>query len=314
MEITLNSRIVDLPVKPWTLSSCVAEANRDDMARFWLAAPSDQLEALWSSAAGEVTRQLVRQLTPQTTFTAAQVALREAINARFQQDGLSQPLGPQLMLANFLYSPPGLLKINGPEHHLPPWLAGAYRHLYETVAPARPGLSGASVAPHQAAAPSPDFGSFPSTLQELVGNRIQLNRMLGLSNLYYIDPEDREIFQELQQLRAQLASAILSCPEHQLEQLWGTDLGDRYWAMVRSGVQREPLNSTDQALKQRIVDQLNPALGGGFGRPAATNAFLVAMLFFEPGTMQVESPEQKLSAWLLPHYQQIFAQQPALQS
>ena len=39
----------------------------------------------------------------------------------------------------------------------------------------------------------PDFGQFPDTLQELVGNRIQLNRLLGLSNLYYIDPEDQEI-------------------------------------------------------------------------------------------------------------------------
>ena len=29
--------------------------------------------------------------------------------------------------------------------------------------------------------PEPDFGVFPATLQELVGNRIQLNRLLGLS-------------------------------------------------------------------------------------------------------------------------------------
>ena len=39
---------------------------------------------------------------------------------------------------------------------------------------------------------APDFGAFPSSLQELVGNRIHLNRILGLS-IYYIDPEDREI-------------------------------------------------------------------------------------------------------------------------
>ena len=35
--------------------------------------------------------------------------------------------------------------------------------------------------------PEVNFGEFPSTLQELIGNR-QLNRLLGLSNLYYIDP------------------------------------------------------------------------------------------------------------------------------
>ena len=43
-----------------------------------------------------------------------------------------------------------------------------------------------------------DFGDFPNSLKELVNNRIQLNRMLGLSNLYYIDPEDEEILKELE--------------------------------------------------------------------------------------------------------------------
>ena len=76
---------------------------------------------------------------------------------------------------------------------------------------------------------------FPATLQELVGNRIQLNRLLGLSNLYYIDPEDQEILQELRQVRMSLIEAIERCPEHELESIWGTDLGDRYWALVRSG-------------------------------------------------------------------------------
>ena len=46
----------------------------------------------------------------------------------------------------------------------------------------------------------------------------------------------------------------------------------------------------------------------GFGTPGAINAFLVAMLYFEPGSMRVEGAEQKLPAWLFPHYQQIFAQ------
>ena len=33
--------------------------------------------------------------------------------------------------------------------------------------------------------PTPEFGLFPSTIAELVSNRIHLNRLLGLSNLLY---------------------------------------------------------------------------------------------------------------------------------
>ena len=51
------------------------------------------------------------------------------------------------------------------------------------------------------ASPARFWSSFLNTLQELVGNRIQLNRLLGLSNLYYIDPEDQEILHELRDVR-----------------------------------------------------------------------------------------------------------------
>ena len=304
---------MQLPAQPWNLSTCVASNQRDALVDFWLAAPSDQLQALWGTPFGEVSRQLIRQLTPQTVLDPAQVARRDALGGWFNQNGLSHPMAAQLMLANFLYSPPGLLKVNGPEQYFPDWLARAYRELYEQPQPVIP----APQAPIQQAVPQPvqppDFGAFPATLQELVNNRIQLNRMLGLSNLYYIDPEDQEILSELVQLRTSLVDAIQRCPEPELERLWATDLGDRYWAMVRSGIQKEALSPQDQSRKQAATVTLTPSLGGGgFGSPGALNAFLVAMLYYLPGTMQVDLPQQKLPAWLLSPYQQIFAQaQPA---
>ena len=136
--------------------------------------------------------------------------------------------------------------------------------------------------------PSLTLGFFPDTLQELVGNRIQLNRLLGLSNLYYIDPDDQEILQELRQVRLSLIGAIERCPESELETIWATDLGDRYWALVRSGIQKESLTPAEDQKKQAAIQALNPSAGGGFGQPGAMNAFLIAMVLFEPGTMQVE--------------------------
>ena len=295
------------PYRRWLLTEAVPSQNREALARFWLAAPEDVLESLWNSPVGQASQQLISQLHSQQTFTPAELELRTGIQQHLQQ-GLDQPWAAQLMLANFLFSPPGLLKIVQVESYFPAWLVEGYRALYERN-------PGPSATPFQGFAPppspqpmTPDFGQFPATLQELIGNRIQLNRMLGLANLYYIDPEDREIYQELVTLRRQLAAAIERCAPSQLESHWASDLGDRYWAMVRSGVQKEPLELVDEELKQAMVKRLSPAQGGGFHLPNAVNALLVAMLFFEPGSMKVNEAEQKLPAWLLPNYQKIFAE------
>ena len=312
--------MLELPTRPWTLAGISAGSRRDDLARFWLSAPEDLLPSLWSSPVGETTRQLVRELNAQHSFTPDQIALRNAIGQRLQA-GFQAPMAIQLLIVNFLYSPPGLLSIQNPQVNLPGWLLVDYQSLYEAV-PARQASVPASAdpAPPQKEKvpvtdlPQPDFGDFPATLHELIGNRIQLNRLLGLSNLYYIDPEDKEIAHELRQVRFSLIEAIERCPESELEQFWSTDLGDRYWALVRSGIQKEALTSAEEQKKQRVTQALNPSVGGGFGQPGAMNAFLIAMVLFEAGTMRVDNAEQKLPGWLLPQYQQVFADSLPAQS
>ena len=271
----------------------------------------DQLEALWNGGFGSLTRQMVQQLNAQTAFTPDQMALRQALNQRIGDLGLGQPFAHQLLLAAFLLSPPGLLKVADAERQLPPWLASAYKQMYETPQPvmtlgsdASPQVPASST--NSAALPRPDFGAFPESLEALVGNRIQLNRLLGLSNLYYIDPEDQEICQELVELRRSLAGLIESSAESDLERIWSTDFGDRYWALVRSGVQKEALAAPDQQIKDRATSQLNPSEGGGFDRPGGLRALLVAMMFYAPGSMRVEASEQKLPGWLLSTYRQVF--------
>ena len=299
--------MVILPDQVWSLGTASAEGQRDAMVRFWLAAPADQLEPLWKSHFGTVTVELIRQLTPQTSFSTEQVATRDRINQVLMQGGLQQPLGPQLLLAVFLYSPKGLMQVANPELNLPAWLAAAYHQIYSEQPPAA--QSPAVQAPPAQAAP--DFGPFPSSLQDLMGNRIQLNRILGLSNLYYIDPEDREICTELMDVRTQLVDLIRQAPEPALEGFWAGDFGDRYWAMVRSGIQEEQRRPEDEQRLQAAVKGLDPSQGGGFGRPGAVNALLVAMLYFKPGTMQVADADQQLPGWLRENYKQIFVVEPA---
>ena len=202
----------------------------------------------------------MRQLDPQYEFTPDQIALRNAIGQRLQA-GFQAPMAIQLLIVNFLYSPPGLLTIQNPQANLPGWLLIVVdiRGLHHQLSCIRK-ENESDVLPKPSRylllmPPQPDFGSFPDTLQELLANRVQLNRLLGLSNLYYIDPEDQEILQELRQVRLSLIDAINRCPESELEQIWATDLGDRYWALVRSGIQKEvlehPLKSIENNLSTR---------------------------------------------------------------
>lgn len=299
--------MLQLPNQPWSLATCAELSQRDRLVAFWLASPEDLLPSLWSSPVGEVTKGMIRSLKPETVFTPEQVSLRNAIGEQLSA-GLQAPMATQLLLANFLYSPPGLLQIANASTQLPEWLLDDYCSIYENVDQTSSSLQAQKVLEPATELPQPDFGVFPATLQELVGNRIQLNRLLGLSNLYYIDPEDQEILHELRQVRMSLIEAIERCPEHELEGIWKTDLGDRYWALVRSGIQKEVMTPTEEEKKYSVTQKLNPSAGGGFGTPGAINSILVAMVLFEPGTMKISDAEQKLPAWLLPSYQQIFAQ------
>ena len=299
--------MLQLPTHPWSLATCANSNQRDRLVAFWLAAPEDLIQGLWSSQVGEISKLMIRSLKPDSVFSPEQVSLRNAIGEKLAA-GLQAPMAPQLLLANFLYSPPGLLQISNAQDQLPGWLLADYRALYEQAAQPATTDQSQNVVQPATDLPEPDFGDFPATLQELVGNRIRLNRLLGLSNLYYIDPEDQEILQELRQVRMSLIEAIERCPEEQLENIWATDLGDRYWALVRSGIQKEAMTPTEEQKKHLVTQNLNPNAGGGFGTPGAINAILIAMVLFEPGTMKISDADKKLPVWLLPSYKQIFAQ------
>ncbi len=305
----MNFSSVVLPLSSWSVQNAQAQGQREALATFWLAAPTDLLETLWLSPLGSATAELVKTLEDDSQLMPKDIELRNSINERLGQ-GLQQPLAPQLLLASFLFSPIGRLKIQSPEQNLPAWFVVIYRNLYESnenpIIQSAPTPSISQIP--TSVNPPEDLSIFPSTLQELVNNRIQLNRMLGLSNLHYIDPEDQEILEELVELRRAFSNAIQNCPEEAIEGFWGSDLNDRYWAMVRSGIQKQGLASIDEQIKQAAVMKLSPAQGGGFDKPGATNALLVAMLYFEPGTMTVNDPEQNVPAWLIQNFKEIFMQ------
>ena len=61
-------------------------------------------------------------------------------------------------------------------------------------------------------------------------------------------------------------------------------------------------------MTRKKVMKLSPAQGGGFDKPGAKNALLIAMLYFEPGTMTVNDPDKNVPSWLLENFKEIFMQ------
>ena len=201
-----------IPASAWSSSS---PDLRDHLIRFWLAAPTDLLESIWKSKIGEVTFSSVKDLTSNYPFTSDQVDLRNRLGALLSENGLNHPLSLNLMLANMLLSPPGLLKINNVGSYFPIWFADVYRSLYDSsdnspvfqpaTSPNIPSSSSSiPVVDNPTPSPSssevendsfipPVLPPFPGNISDLVSDRLQLNRLLGLSNLYYIDPDDAEM-------------------------------------------------------------------------------------------------------------------------
>ena len=259
-------------VTAWSLSDAAAGLHREEIARFWIHAPDDALEMLWDSVFGETTRLLISQLTPLTAFSSAELQLRAELFGVMRQ-GFNQPVAVKTMIAAFLLSPPGTLTISNPETKMPAWLLPTYRQVYEVTPPAEAPVI----------TPSP-----PSTLQEFAASRIQLNRLLGLSNLYYIDPEDQEIRQDLQGLRMILCQLILDCPPQELDGLFQPDLADRYWALVRSGIQSEAILPAEETIKDFALSQ-----------PNDLRSLLVALCYQQPSPSILDQVPIDVPGWLL---------------
>ena len=268
-------------MQAWSLSEVAAGQYREEVARFWIHAPDDALEMLWDSVFGEATRLLIGQLTPLTAFSSGQLQLREELFGLMRQ-GFNQPGAVKTMIAAFLLSPPSTLTISDPETKMPTWLLPTYRQTYQI----------------QPAAPAPVLSqSPPLTLQEFAANRIQLNRLLGLSNLYYIDPEDQEIRKDLQSLRLLLCQLILDCPGQKLEGLFQPELAERYWALVRSGIQTVPTLPDEETIKDFA-----------FSKPDDLSSLLVALCYQQPSQSILDQFPINVPGWLLSGCQELIGQ------
>lgn len=267
-----------LAAQPTPDPSATAQASID-LSRFLAAAPADFLEPLLSSPFGRVFTLFLERCCTRSFEQQDVLSLRESLSQQLRQAGFQSVQGQRLLLALMPFYPPGNLKVEDAAAKLPAWLLELYRRRYEAP----------TTQPRATTAPNgqPSFS-----------DRIFLNRMLGLANLYYIDPEDQEILLELRQVRLQTIQLLLSCSAQQLGDHFSADFGDRFWAMAQSGVQKEQLDAQETAQRDAIQKWLS-------GTPRSLHAeggiqrFAAALLFSSPGSVQLTNPDQNLPAWFI---------------
>ena len=159
------------------------------------------------------------------------------------------------------------------------------------------------MASHPLFSPLRSIGNItPTTTGQLAfEDRIFLNRILGLSNLYYIDPEDQEILKELREVRLQTTELMLSVGREELARQFQADFGDRFWAMAQSGVQKENLDAKEVEQRDAMQQWLSQT-PNSLHQDGGIQSFAAVLLFNAPGSVRLADPDSNLPSWFTDGY------------
>ena len=265
------------------LNEEAAFESKYNLIKFIETAPFDFVEALINSPLGRVYK-IVLDKSVTNKFDAKLSLLRDELSTKLRVAGVESPEGQQLLLCLMPLYAPGSMKVEDAASKLPQWLYEIYSKRNHEV-----------IAPPQAA------GSSLEDEKISFDNRIFLNRMLGLSNLYYIDPEDKEILNELKQVRSECVALMVEASSETLARHFQADFGDRFWAMAQSGVQNEELNPDEVVLRDSIQNWLTTT-SNSLKQEGGIQRFAAALLFNKPGSIKIANPEQNLPAWFIDGY------------
>ena len=258
-----------------------AEQVSLEVSQFLSQAPTDFLEPLLGSPFGRVYKLFLERCCTSGFKGEAAESRRTALSQQLRQVGCESPEGRAVLLALFPFFAPGQLKVEDAVSKLPNWLYAIYAARYE--------------------APESSASTASTTEHSAFKDRIFLNRILGLSNLYYIDPDDKEILQELREVRLQTVQLMLSVTRDELGEHFQSDFGDRFWAMAQSGVQKESLDANESNERDAIQQWLS-GTPNSLHTDGGIQRFAAALLFNPPGTIRLAEPDRNLPAWFIGGY------------
>ncbi len=110
----------------------LAEARlaRQCLAQFWLVAPVDQLEVLYSSPIGDCYRVLLAGPLPRESLMPEERAWKDALAQRLMSS-FDRPETTNVLLAVMPYFAPGKMRVADPLRQLPEWLQEDYARLFD---------------------------------------------------------------------------------------------------------------------------------------------------------------------------------------
>ncbi|NEP08118.1 MAG: methyltransferase type 11, partial [Okeania sp. SIO4D6] len=280
---------------------------RKQIADFWLAVAPKELENTYQGKIRQAYQALLKsgiQNEPQTEDE--QKFLKELAETSM---GLTNPKAINTFLGAMLYFPPSKMLVRDAKNRLPQWLIDDYKQIFESREVAQK-LEKAfkSKSPHLPEnSPVTTAEVRPEKNVVLTANQTDnldipqqkfINQLLGSVNLYYIDPSDESVVQELRQIRKQMADFWINLEPQKLETFYLGEMGKGYQALLNSKIQNESLIESEQEFLRQLAAQLVK----GIEAPKTINYLLAAMLYCRSEQLRIEDIT-KLPHWLLEDYQ-----------
>lgn len=230
----------------------------------------------YSAQMGQVFAQLVAQWQPDPGAPPPNPAPTQS---------LSPPAPPNGALAQ-LFGPPA----TDPQGMPPP-----------TMPPPAP--------PHAAIAPPPP--TTPPKIQTVGGfTESELKRLNGCANLYRILPADPANVAALLAFREKLVAFWQQVPAGAIESAYKSPVGEAYRNLISADnfQATHPPTPDQQTHLQALGEQLRQLPTG----PESVRHYLVAMLFYGPGSMRIEAARSRLPQWLQSDYFALYEPQTSL--
>lgn len=249
------------------------------ISTFLESCPSDIIEELNRGNFGRVYRLFLERCCQRAPEDENCLSKRDELATKLKLCGFTTDEGQKLLYALMPFFPRGGMRVDGAKEKLPTWLYDIYSKRYEESIEIK--------------SENTNISEEPS-----LKNRIFLNKVLGLSNLYYIDPDDSEIKNELRAIRMQLIELMLKTSANEFSECFTGELGDRYWAMAQSGIQTTDMGNEEIAKRNEIQEWLTTT-PNSLRAEGGIQRFASALLFSKPGTVKIANPEQNLPKWFV---------------
>jgi hypothetical protein len=307
-----------------------ARLARQCLSQFWLQAPVDQLEGLYTSAVGECFRLLLASGLAQLDLTREEQVWKEILADRLAQ-AFTRPETTNVLLALMPYYAPDKMRVADPITQIPSWLLQDYARLFDPELLQRIWQPAGLLAPvGQAYGPAPRLGltqpvvpapaaPTASPLPRLSRQRGAealaavhevdfQRRMGGLINLFVIDPSDAKVVEKLIDLRRLLGQIWLDAQPSQLQELYSSaGFGRLYRDLLASGFSRLNLSDQDRFLRNQLA-----TLVADMSQSGSISALLAALPFYPPGKIAFGGGEHHMPQWLVQEIDTIYGQaQPA---